>query len=471
MKFKKMLCGFTCLFITLFISCSRFISTEPIEKDCEYLKTLLPEASIDFSLAVDDGLDMDEFLKLVRKTYRWGAAGKYRHSAKNDNGINTVAFANAIAWSILNYLPRKDAHISINADDNRFYPFCRQRFFISDIFFEKKGDEYFVSQSSEKGIPEGMKYAGDKKNIVQTYSDGQTKYRYIFFSEFLPKDKVNINLNDKNIKISVRENELYPRKGKDIWYEEDDDVLTVVIKTFKPRLEKNTEDYEKTVDEICSFINNYSTVVFDLRDNNGGFSSYFSPILATMIFGELNPNNENYDEKNIRLDERNLLLGEYLDVGEKELLTKTVSGRAIAEGNMMSTLYLEHKDERYFVFQEPEEKLDFSSRAFKGKIFVITNSYTISAAESVLASLKYFFPDNVIQLGSKTAGMLDFGGVFVYILPDSKLRLNLCCLDNTGNPILAPENGWRGDTEVFYPDFWFFAENENDIKKFIKETK
>ena len=457
--------------LLIFISCSRFVSTEPIEKDCEYLKTLLPEASIDFSLAVDDGLDMDEFLNLVRKTYKIGSAHKFRHSKIDDNGINSVAFANAITWSIKNYLPRKDGHISVTTGDACFYPFCRQRFFISDVFFEKIGDEYFVTHSSEKGISEGMKYTGDKKNIVQTFSEGKIKYRYIFFSEFLPNDKVNINLNDKNIKISVRENELYPRKGKDIWYEEEDDVLTVVIKTFKPRLEKNIEDYEKTVEEICSFINNYSTVVFDFRDNNGGFNSYFRPILSTMIFGQLNPNNERFEEKNIRLDERNLLLGDYLSAGEKELLTKTVSSRAIADGNMMSNHYLEHKDKRYFVSKEPVEKLDFSSRAFKGKIFVITNSYTVSAAESALAAMKYYFPDNVIQLGSKTAGMLDFGGAFVYILPDSKVRLNLCYVDNTGNPILAPENGWRGDTEGFYPDFWFFADTENDIKKFIKEMK
>ena len=457
--------------LLIFISCSRFVSTEPIEKDCEYLKTFLPEASIDFSLAVDDGLDMDEFLNLVRKTYKIGSAHKFRHSKIDDNGINSVAFANAITWSIKNYLPRKDGHISVTTGDACFYPFYRQRFFISDIFFEKKGDEYFVIQSSEKGISEGMKYTGDKNNIVQTFSEGKIKYRYIFFSEFLPNDKVNINLNDKNIKISVRENELYPRKGKDIWYEEEDDVLTVVIKTFKPRLEKNIEDYEKTVEEICSFINNYSTVVFDFRDNNGGFNSYFIPILATMIFGQLYPNNERFEEKNIRLDERNLLLGEYLESGEKELLTKTVSSRAIADGNMMSNHYLEHKDERYFVSKEPEEKLDFSNRAFKGKIFVITNSYTVSAAESALAAMKYYFPDNVIQLGSKTAGMLDFGGSYVYVLPDSKVRLNLCYVDNTRNPILAPENGWRGDTEGFYPDFWFFADTENDIKKFIKEMK
>lgn len=446
--------------LLIFISCSRFVSTEPIEKDCEYLKTLLPEASIDFSLAVDDGLDMDEFLNLVRKTYKIGSAHKFRHSKIDDNGINSVAFANAITWSIKNYLPRKDGHISVTAGDARFYPFCRQRFFVSDVFFEKKGDEYFVIQSSEKGISEGMKYTGDKKNIVQTFSDGQIKYRYIFFSEFLPWFKVNINLNDKNIKISVRENELHPRKGKDIWYEEEEDVLTVVVKTFHPRLEKNIEDYEKTIEEICSFINNYSTVVFDLRDNNGGFDSYFMPILSTMIFGELNPNNE-----------RNLLLRDYLSAGEKELLTKTVSGRVIAEGNMMSNHYLKHKEERYFVFKEPEEKLDFSSRAFKGKIFVITNSYTVSAAETALAAMKYYFPENVIQLGSKTAGMLDFGGSYVYVLPDSKVRLTLCYIDNTAKTILAPENGWRGDTEGFYPDFWFFSENENDIKKFIKEVK
>ena len=97
--------------LLLLISCSRFVSTEPIEKECEYLKTLLPEASINFSLEVDDGLDMDEFLKLVKKTYKRGSVHSFRHSKINDNGINTNAFANAITWSMMQNLKRKSCFL------------------------------------------------------------------------------------------------------------------------------------------------------------------------------------------------------------------------------------------------------------------------------------------------------------------------------------------------------------------------
>ena len=136
--------------LLIFISCSRFVSTEPIEKDCEYLKTLLPEASIDFSLAIDDGLDMEQFLKLVRKTYKIGSAHKFRRSAIDDNGINSVAFANAITWSIKNYLPRKDGHISVTAGDTGFYPFYRQRFFVSDVFSRRREMNISLLKAAKK---------------------------------------------------------------------------------------------------------------------------------------------------------------------------------------------------------------------------------------------------------------------------------------------------------------------------------
>ena len=55
--------------LLLLVSCSRFVSTEPIEKDCEHLKSFLPEVSIQFSQAIDNGLDMDDFLKLVKKWF------------------------------------------------------------------------------------------------------------------------------------------------------------------------------------------------------------------------------------------------------------------------------------------------------------------------------------------------------------------------------------------------------------------
>lgn len=70
------------------------------------------------------------------------------------------------------------------------------------------------------------------------------------------------------------------------------------------------------------------------------------------------------------------------------------------------------------------------------------------------------------MIGEKSGGMADFAGVFFYLLPDSKIRLSLCCADCTESSILNPQYGWRGDTEGFYPDYWIFS--ESDIDGFVK---
>ena len=71
----------------------------------------------------------------------------------------------------------------------------------------------------------------------------------------------------------------------------------------------------------------------------------------------------------------------------------------------------------------------------------------------------------------KTGGMLDFGGAYTYMLPDSKLKVHLCCGDLSGMMVLAGDSGWRGDTEGFYPDVWFFSDNEKDIRKYVMANK
>ena len=71
----------------------------------------------------------------------------------------------------------------------------------------------------------------------------------------------------------------------------------------------------------------------------------------------------------------------------------------------------------------------------------------------------------------KTGGLLDFGGAYTYILPESKLKMCICCCDLSGMRVLGQGSGWRGDTEGFYPDVWFFSENKEDIYRYISENK
>lgn len=451
--------------LMLFISCGAVTSTKPIEKDCEYLKTLLPEVSIQFSQVVDEGLDWESFFKDLRTMYISSSWTRFRKTPLDENGVNTDAFAYGLAWAMQKTLSKKDGHMSARGASQSIYPFCPKFVYASDLLFEKKSDGYYVienqQQSQSKKIKPGMKYSGDEENLVPEYSSGGLLYRFVEIKDYIKNNKTQILLDGKKYDIPVKFDGLIPEKSKDILFEEKDDILTVVMKTMSPRLEENTLDYEKTTEEICKKINNYSTVVFDFRDNHGGYLERFTPILAAMIFGELDGLN----------DERVYQLNDYLYTGKVDMFTKTVANRRILEGNMMSAFYHEHKDERYYTYPEPEKKPELSNKAFKGKIFVITNTSTYSAAEYSLAALKFIFKDQVIQLGMKTGGMLDFGGAYTYMLPDSKLKVHLCCGDLSGMMVLAGDSGWRGDTEGFYPDVWFFSDNEKAIRKYVMENK
>ncbi len=444
----------------MLISCGGVTSTKPIEKDCEYLKTFLPEVSIQFSKAVDEGFDWEPFYKDVKSMYLTSSWTRFRKSPLDDNGINRDAFANGLAWAMKQQLKQKDSHMSANGGEWPLYPFYKKIVFKSDLVFEKRADGFYVVQSKYKNIEPDMKYTGDEENLVQEYTDGKFLYRFVFLSEYITK-KTKIELDGKKKTIPVELDELLTEDSGDICYEEKDGVLKVVIKTMRPRHDDNITEYEKTVEEICKRINNYSKVVFDFRDNTGGYLESFTPIITAMIYGGIDALH----------DDRIRMVNEYLYTGKTDMLTKTVANRRILEGNMMSAFYHEHKGERYYTFKEPEKKPDLSNKAFKGKIFVITNTYTCSAAEYSLAALKYIFKDQVIQLGMKTGGLLDFGGAYTYILPESKLKMRICCCDLSGMMVLGQESGWRGDTEGFYPDIWFFSENENDIKRFINENK
>lgn len=459
-KEKKMRKFFLIGLLFIFLSCSPKISTNPIEKDCEYLRTVLTEASIDFNQAVDAGLDIDDFINDVKNRYANFAERdcKTKYEKPDENGIYNTAFAVAITHALQNSLKRENTHMTIKGKNVYIAKSYVNRVYLSDIFFEKIDDAFYVQNKFNSDIAKGMKYTGNVENIVKEYNNGDYVYRYIIFSEKISLNTAEINLDNKIIEIPVRRDELNPRNGKDLWYEEKGNKLYIIARTFKPHLENNIENYEKTRDEICEKINNFSTVIFDFRDNNGGYAANFIPILATMLFSNIDFYN----------DERCRKLEADLEVGEIVLTTETIKNSYLLDGQMPSINYFEDKKERYKTFTQEGERIEIDNPAFNGKIFIIMNTFTTSAAEKSIAFLKYYFKDKVFLIGEKSAGMLDFGGSFSYLLPDSKIRIQLCHIDNTGNKILSKENGWRGDTEGFYPDYWIFSENEDHIDDFIK---
>ena len=92
-------------------------------------------------------------------------------------------------------MKRKNTHMTIKGKYAYIAHSYVNRVFLSDIFFEKNGDDFFVLRDFNSEISEGMKYTGDLENIVLEYINGDFVYRFVFFSEKLSLDKAKISLD------------------------------------------------------------------------------------------------------------------------------------------------------------------------------------------------------------------------------------------------------------------------------------
>lgn len=138
----------------IFLSCSPKISTNPIEKDCEYLRTVLTEASIDFNQAVDAGLDIDDFINDVKNRYIKFAEKdcKTKYEKPDENGIYNTAFAVAITYALQNSLKRENTHMTIKGKNEYIAKSYVNRVYLSDIFFEKIDDAFYVQNKFNSDI-------------------------------------------------------------------------------------------------------------------------------------------------------------------------------------------------------------------------------------------------------------------------------------------------------------------------------
>lgn len=453
---KKFLC--LCLFCLCILSCKKTKDiVKPIENDCEVLKQYLQDAAIDVSLAIDDGLDINNLISEIKNVYE---SFYVPYSIKNkleepdENGIYKEAFASSIAWILEDTIPFKNTHNTIYNKNIKKVSAYRRYAFSSGIYFEQKGDEYFVLDSSDEKILEGMKYTGDIKNICKTIKDKRILFEFIAFNEFMINESI-VNLDGTDYTIAV---DYYPFVSKEsdiISYKQKDDTLYVSINSCITHTEKDNNFYEQTVDEICKCIDESEIIIFDLRNNQGGYLEKLYPIIGALVFGP------DYLEKT----EEYWNLIESLNTGSTYLNTKQVRDRKLLSSNI--DLLINNLDKKYvevnsLAIQEKNYVPDF-----KGKIIILQNTETCSTAELFIAALHYLLGEQVVIFGQKTAGMLDFADELDYRLPDSNLVLHLSSCDLRNLKILKNNPHWHGDTEGFYPDYWCFSDVDEEISEIL----
>lgn len=455
---KNRICFFEKCFVLFFLiaifllSCSQKISSKPIEKDCELLKTYLKEGSIDINLAIDNGLDIDELIFLIKDAYIYYAKMNKKEFAEepNENGIYQKSFAEAISRILEIELPVMNAHTNIIFEDSIWKPALQKFVFVSDILFEKKDNDYYVLTGNIGSIEKGMKYTGNIANIVKEINkNGGISFRYVCFDEYIISES-DISLDGKDITVPVHYRNFYSNNNENIVYEERDASLFINIQTCQMHTQVENEEYEAIVKDIACKINNFQNVFIDLRDNKGGYTDLLYPIVEALVLG-----NDYYLKEKDCNNIENLIIS-----GSKYLNTKTIRNQVALHGQNAS-LYNRNIEKKYIDIIESEQIAERTySPVFNGNIYLIINTGTASAAEQFIAILMYFFEEKIVLFGQKTHGCLDFGNVMNYLLKDSGLSIMLSTVDNRSTLGLNNNQRWHGDTQGFYPDYWCFS---NDI--------
>ncbi|MCQ2588733.1 MAG: S41 family peptidase [Treponema sp.] len=442
----------------IFISCTKkkAIDISPIINDCVKLEEYLTNASIDVSLSIDNGLDIDLIISEIKNAYSTQYAPlniKNNIETADNNGIYREAFATSIAEVLRYYLPQKNTH-NIIGSGNKFLNTAYRKFcFVSNIYFEFRDGNYYVTDSNIDEIKKGMKYTGNLSNIIKTITEEKITYRFAYFNEF-QTSAASIEIEGNTYQVPVEHIPFYSDKKDIISYEQNNNCIFVTINSCMTHSDSEKKHFEDTVNEISDLIDDSSNIVFDLRNNEGGYIEMLYPILFKLVLGS---------EKS-KVEELCLTIDDFLNIGEKYLNTEEIRNMY----SMWDTIdfLLDKKEDRYAVYEGKRNSQNIPESSYTGKILILQSTSTSSAAELFIAIMEYFFKDQVITIGQKTAGMLDFSGVLNYLLPDSRISLQLSSVDMRTLSVLKDNSNWNGDTEGFYPDFWCFS-NEIDFLDYI----
>lgn len=275
--------------------------------------------------------------------------------------------------------------------------------------FIEQADSFLVRYISEKKDTVSFNFKGSVSRIKQTH-----------------KSKSVFNFKRKNINYSI-------------------DILQKTAYLKLPYPLPNSLIYKFRLNRFFKMIDNSLTqnLILDLRGNGGGImQKYMAGFLTdssykyetTMYMGKEKPN-EYYKFK---------------------FNSQRIS---VAITRFLYTHFAKYNQIQYV---SPHKN------RFSGKLYVLTNGFTFSAAANLATNLKHY--SNAILVGEETGGsyLLCSSGNLVLELPNSKLRMTINPLKFVNSVALQEHKGGVLPTfEVKPSDFW---DDKNDIQlNFVKD--
>ena len=443
----------------------RKLRNQDIDTAIEYIT----QAYAPYDDAVKQGFD----IKKARRTMKWkytegSLSHKYINRNKREykiiNGLDNWAMAWAVGRVFDNF-PVKDRHFSVWGIDNTGFGWNHEFMGFADIMFEKEGDDYVVSFSNADGIRRGMRFTGDVENMRKISYGGRDLYRFGIF----PPDytgAAEVSLDGKSFSVPLHYNTSVAEPSAPAGFLETEDAVYVSLKSFfmgedkeKDVYDAATGEFYDVLDKVKACAANKKSAIIDLRGNGGGYGSYGADLLAAVFYGD----NEGkvkqfpaiarqYEYGALTLESPVTMKRRYDEIMNSDNFDQDAK-RSISEKYQYA---LKNGKRLWDGLDKPviNEIPQLNNAEFKGKVYILMDEGSGSATENTIALSYADNKDMIVLVGMNSSGCIDFGDVYTYELPNSKVKMHLAGADMRRIPVFSQNPHWHGDTKGFFPDYW-----------------
>lgn len=444
------------------------LTKQEVREDCDMLKYILYTCYAGIDESIELGLDLDAAVEdIYNETMKKKIVATDFYSADD--------FLSIIRQKMSKDMHVEDQHLGIGGSlkDSTCV-------FYSKVYFEKLNDGTFIVKKSDEekvNVPVGKQYTGPDSNLFEMLMDGETVYRYGVITK---KRIKTVNLSLENELISV------PVKGEDPIYQK---TAWNGLKTTENTLYMSLSDclnlnmlgsgggyveevFDNDMLKISEAAKGKKNIVYDLRSNTGGRHEFPARMLIAAYYynhtDEDFRNNVQAYMMNAVAEECDRLISPFEMQIWKEIYDKSWKKR-------FDLLTEERKDEfkKYWRTMQykpvrkyisgVDYKCDFAELPepdFKGTVYILINRNTASAAE--LGTAMAFLLSNkgidVKLIGENSMGAVKYVECMNFYLPNSGIYLYLPARIGL-SPIFSTIDGFMGEGQGFYPDYWATSEN------------
>lgn len=436
-----------------------FITYDEMMKDIDLLSYYLKTAYAGYDVLLKNGYDENEMKSHFENLY------------KEKSEIDTYNLMREFS----DYLGRftEDMHFSINGTYGKEWitPFQKSFFYYSNVFVEETEKGFVVFESDVTSLKKEMKYNGSSENLFYYPSKNEKSYRIGIVS---PKREENIEIlfDDRTIQIPLYA-DTQIESFTLLKYHEIESEKSGYVSLSSFILPDSNSIYRKGAEIVFEkFVNvgnkwkDKENIIVDLRSNRGGRSFYGTAFVYSMLQNKPISLSDKTEKKIDNWNDAFFSDYEYIEspsVIQAHIMHYENTGetKTYYYKNAVSKWKKQQKNpQKNWLKVQPSSDLKKIESDFGGKFIILTDRNSASASEEFVYKMKKVFGNEKVKIiGENTAGCYEYWDVLNYLLPNSKLSVQLGSRRNKAIQTLVQ---WHGEGYGIYPDYWSIGSDLNE---------